>query len=93
MIFVIIRKIRFTLGVSVCLKKMRAARFYKVGAPLKIDLIPIPKLGPEDVLIDVKACGICGLDIHIVVYEEVPPTFYKSITLGHEPSGVIDALG
>lgn len=28
-----------------------------------------PKLGPEDVLIQVKACGICGTDVHI--YEGV----------------------
>ena len=72
--------------------KMRAARFYKVGEPLKIDLIPIPKLGTGDVLVDMKACGICGSDIHIV-YEGVTPTAYSPITLGHEPSGVIAALG
>jgi 2-desacetyl-2-hydroxyethyl bacteriochlorophyllide A dehydrogenase len=72
--------------------KMKAARFYKVGKPLKIDLIPIPELGPGDALVNVKACGICGSDIHIV-YEEVTPTAYSPITLGHEPSGVITALG
>jgi 2-desacetyl-2-hydroxyethyl bacteriochlorophyllide A dehydrogenase len=73
-------------------KEMKAARFYKVGKPLKIDLIPIPELEPEDVLVDIKACGICGSDIHIV-YEGVTPTTYTPITLGHEPSGVIAALG
>jgi 2-desacetyl-2-hydroxyethyl bacteriochlorophyllide A dehydrogenase len=73
-------------------EKMRAARFYKVGEPLKIDTIPIPKLGAGNVLVDVKACGICGSDIHIV-YEGVTPTAYSPITLGHEPSGVIAALG
>ncbi len=73
-------------------EKMKAARFYKVGEPLKIDTIPLPELGPEDVLVDTKACGICGSDIH-VVYEGVTPTAYSPITLGHEPSGVIAALG
>jgi len=73
-------------------EKMKAARFYKVGDPLKIDLIPIPKLGSGDVLVKVKVCGICGSDIHIV-YEGVTPTAYSPITLGHEPSGVIAALG
>ena len=72
--------------------KMKAARFYKVGKPLEIDLIPIPELGPGDALVNVKACGICGSDIHIV-YEGVTPTAYSPITLGHEPSGVITALG
>jgi len=71
---------------------MKAARFYKVGEPLKIEMVPIPEIGPEEVLIDVKACGICGSDIHIV-YEGVTPTPYTPITLGHEPSGVIEKVG
>jgi propanol-preferring alcohol dehydrogenase len=73
-------------------EKMRAARFYKVGEPLKIDLITVPGLEPGDVLLDIKACGICGSDIHIV-YEGVTPTAYSPITLGHEPAGVITAVG
>jgi len=72
--------------------KMKAARFYKVGEPLKIEMVPIPEIGPEEVLVDVKACGICGSDIHIV-YEGVTPTPYTPITLGHEPSGVIEKVG
>ena len=31
-------------------EKMRAARFYKVGELLKIEKVPIPELGPEDIL-------------------------------------------
>ncbi len=73
-------------------EKMKAARFYKVGEPLRVEKVPIPVLGPEEVLINVKACGICGSDIHIV-YEGVTPTAYSPITLGHEPSGAITALG
>jgi propanol-preferring alcohol dehydrogenase len=74
------------------IEKMKAARFYKIGEPLKIDFIPIPELGPEDVLVDMKACGICGSDIHIV-YEGVTPTAYSPVTLGHEPAGVIVEVG
>lgn len=72
--------------------RMKTARFYRVGEPLKIELIPVPGVSPGEVLVDVKACGICGSDIHIV-YEGVTPTAYLPITLGHEPSGVIAALG
>ena len=36
-------------------EKMKAGRFYKVGEPLKIDTIPIPKLEPGDVLVDIQA--------------------------------------
>ena len=81
-----------TKGEVLMKERMRATRFYKVGDPLRIDAIPIPKLGAGDVLVDVKACGICGSDIHIV-YEGVTSTAYSPITLGHEPSGVIAALG
>ena len=73
-------------------KMMKAARFYKVGEPLKIEMVPIRELGPEEVLVDVKACGLCGSDIH-VLYEGITPTAYTPIILGHEPSGVIAALG
>ncbi len=72
--------------------KMKAARFYKVGEPLKVETIPVPEASSGEVLVNVKACGICGSDIHIV-YEGVTPTAYSPITLGHEPSGVIAALG
>lgn len=71
---------------------MRAARFYKVGEPIRIDSVPIPELEDGEVLVQIKACGICGSDIHIV-YEGVTPTSYVPITLGHEPSGVISAIG
>ncbi len=73
-------------------KKMKAARFYKVGEPLKVEAIPIPELSSGEVLVNVKACGICGSDIHIV-YEGVTPTAYSPITLGHEPAGVIIEVG
>lgn len=73
-------------------EKMKAARFYRVGESLKIDRISVPKLGPEDVLVEIRACGICGSDIHIV-YEGVTPTAYTPITLGHEPSGLIFGIG
>jgi len=73
-------------------EKMRAARFYEVGKSLRIDKIPAPRLGPGDVLVEIKACGICGSDIHIV-YEGVTPTAYTPMTLGHEPSGIIFGIG
>jgi 2-desacetyl-2-hydroxyethyl bacteriochlorophyllide A dehydrogenase len=73
-------------------EKMKAARFYKVGDPLKVEMVPVPKLEGNEVLLNVKACGICGSDIHIV-YEGVTPTAYSGITLGHEPSGEIAVLG
>lgn len=52
---------------------------------------PPPEVGPEDVLIRVKACGICGSDVHGMdgsTGRRIPP-----IIMGHEASGVIEQIG
>ena len=52
---------------------------------------PIPAIGPEDVLLRVAACGICGSDVHGMdgsTGRRQPP-----IIMGHEAAGVIDRLG
>lgn len=58
----------------------------------------IPKLGPRDVLLQVKACGICGSDVHIAQADEDGYTLYPGLTgfpciLGHEISGVVVEAG
>ena len=55
-----------------------------------IDL-PTPEIGPEDVLIQVKAVGICGSDVHGMdgsTGRRLPP-----LTMGHEASGIITRVG
>ncbi|HEY1787911.1 MAG TPA: galactitol-1-phosphate 5-dehydrogenase [Verrucomicrobiae bacterium] len=52
---------------------------------------PMPEFGPTDVLVAVKACGICGSDIHGMdgsTGRRRPP-----IIMGHEASGVIAEAG
>ncbi|MEM2983642.1 MAG: zinc-binding dehydrogenase [Candidatus Jordarchaeaceae archaeon] len=71
---------------------MRAARFYKAGEPLTIEELPIPKIGAGEVLIKVKACGICGTDVHIARDGTIPPA-KTPITLGHEIAGEIAEIG
>lgn len=71
---------------------MKAARFYEVNQRLKIEDIPVPVIKEDEVLVKVKAVGLCGSDIH-VVYEGITPTAYRPITLGHEASGVIAVVG
>lgn len=71
---------------------MKAARFYKVGQPMVVEEIPPPRPRQGEVILKVKACGICGSDIHIV-YEGVTPTAFQPIILGHEFSGEIAQVG
>jgi L-iditol 2-dehydrogenase len=57
---------------------------------VEIREIPDASPGPGEVMIEVKAAGICGTDIHIWKdeYKSVPP-----MIMGHEGAGVIAALG
>lgn len=71
---------------------MKSAVFYGKH-DMRIEESPMPKVGAEDVLIQVKACGICGTDVHIYegdkgAAEVTPPTI-----LGHEFSGVVAEVG
>ena len=71
---------------------MTAARFHEVNEPLQLEEIPVPEIQEDEVLVQVKAAGLCGSDVHIV-FEGVTSTPYTPITLGHEPAGVVAATG
>jgi propanol-preferring alcohol dehydrogenase len=71
---------------------MRAARFHEVNEPLQMEEVSVPEIREDEVLVQVKAAGLCGSDIHIV-FEGVTPTGFKPITLGHEPCGIVAAVG
>ena len=71
---------------------MTAARFYEVEEPLRLEEIPVPEIREDEVLVQMKAVGLCGSDVHIV-FEGVTPTGFTPITLGHEPCGVVAATG
>ena len=71
---------------------MKSAVFYGKH-DLRVEEQPMPEVGPKDVLIQVKACGVCGTDVHIYegdkgAAEVTPPTI-----LGHEFAGVITQVG
>lgn len=71
---------------------MKSAVFYGKH-DLRVEEYADPKPGEKEVLIQVKACGVCGTDIHIYegdqgAAEVTPPTI-----LGHEFSGVIVETG
>lgn len=53
--------------------------------------LPMPQPGPDDVLIHIAACGICGSDVHGFdgsTGRRIPP-----LVMGHEAAGVITAVG
>lgn len=56
----------------------------------------VPKVGPEEVLIQVKAAGLCGTDVHIYDWPENIVREYRPelpLVMGHEFAGVIAEVG
>lgn len=70
---------------------MKAARFYEVGKPLRIEDIEAPRIGLNEVLVKVRACGLCHTDLHFL--EGVLKPGKIPITLGHEVAGEVIELG
>jgi propanol-preferring alcohol dehydrogenase len=72
-------------------KQMRAMVLEAAGKPLQAREVPVPRPGPEQVLIKVQACGVCRTDLHIVDGELTQPKL--PLILGHEIVGTVAATG
>jgi threonine dehydrogenase-like Zn-dependent dehydrogenase len=71
------------------MEKMRAAVFEGKGK-IKLREVPRPEPGPGEALIKTRVTTICGTDVHILKAEY---PVRNGLTVGHEPVGVIEALG
>lgn len=70
---------------------MRAMAFEQVGQPLRAVELPVPEPGPGQLLLKVRACGVCRTDLHLLDGEVTiahPPR-----VLGHQIVGVVQASG
>jgi propanol-preferring alcohol dehydrogenase len=74
---------------------MRAMRLRKPAPienhPLELVELPIPEPGPGQLLLKVRACGVCHTDLHIVQGEIHPPRL--PVTPGHQVIAQVEALG
>ncbi len=71
---------------------MKAAVVRSFGKPLVIEDVPVPVPGPGEVLVKVKACGVCHTDLHAASGDwPVKPT--PPFIPGHEAAGIVAALG
>ncbi len=55
----------------------------------RVEDVPVPDIGDYEVLVKVKACGVCGTDVHKAVNQTVKPP----IVLGHEVAGDVVQTG
>lgn len=66
---------------------MKAAVYYS-QQDIRIEELPMPKLDEDEVLVEMKACGVCGSDLMDWYLKSRAP-----LVLGHEPAGVIAEKG
>jgi len=72
---------------------MKAWQFVELGQPLTLNEVPDPQAGPDEVVIDVKAAGLCHSDVGYLDGTLTPILAFHPITLGHEIAGVIAQVG
>ncbi len=70
---------------------MKAARLHRLKEKLSIDLVEVPQVKTGEVLVDIKAAGICHSDINY--RDGVSPVGKLPIVLGHEIAGVVAGVG
>ncbi len=67
---------------------MRAAVYTGAGN-ISVDRVPVPRIGPGEILVRVEACGICHTDLKKIEYDLLPPPR----VFGHETAGIVAAVG
>jgi threonine 3-dehydrogenase len=73
---------------------MQALRKVRPERGAAIEKIPVPTIGPHDVLVRVKAASICGTDLHIYGWDRWSASrVHPPMTFGHEFSGVVERVG
>ena len=70
---------------------MKAVRMVQVGRPLQMQEIPVPVIAEGDILVRVRAAGICHSDAHYRAGRS--PVRPLPMTLGHEVAGVVEQIG
>jgi len=70
---------------------MKAIRMVEADKPLEMQDIPIPSIGVKDILVRVRAAGICHSDAHYRAGKSSMGSL--PITLGHEVSGLVEKIG
>jgi S-(hydroxymethyl)mycothiol dehydrogenase len=71
-------------------QRVRGVIARSAGKPVELVTVLVPDPGPGEVLVRVRACGVCHTDLH---YREGAITDQFPFLLGHEASGTVEAVG
>jgi L-iditol 2-dehydrogenase len=66
---------------------VKVARYYSRD-DIRLEEVPLPRIGPGEILVRVEACGLCGSDLMEWYVKEKAPA-----VLGHEPVGIVTEVG
>lgn len=69
--------------------KMMRAVVYRGVNDLRVETVPVPRIGVREVLVRVAVCGVCPTDIKKIHYGTMPPPRI----FGHETAGTITRIG
>ena len=73
---------------------MTAVRKVEPDRGLVVEEVPIPEVGPDEVLVAVEAASVCGTDLHIWEWDEWSAQRIKTpMTVGHEFAGTVVETG
>jgi threonine 3-dehydrogenase len=73
---------------------MQALRKVRPEQGAQLESVPIPTIGPNDVLVRVRAASICGTDLHIYGWDAWSASRIRPpLTFGHEFCGVVEKVG
>ena len=77
------------MGAMFLVPKTMQAVVYRGANDLRLETVPVPRIGPGELLVRVAACGVCPTDIKKIRYGTVPPPRI----FGHETAGTIVRAG
>jgi threonine 3-dehydrogenase len=73
---------------------MKALRKVRPERGAQLEAVPIPTIGPNEVLVGVRAASICGTDLHIYAWDPWSASRVKPpLTFGHEFCGTVEHVG
>src|SRR5215471_4558863 len=70
--------------------RFQAAVLHRAGSPLAIEEVEAADLAPNDVLVRIRAAGLCHTDLEVI---DGSLRYPMPIVLGHEAAGVIEEVG
>lgn len=74
---------------------MKAVVLRDFTHPVALEEMATPEPGPGEILVRVRACGVCHSDLHLAEgdWEQLKPITKLPLVLGHEVAGVVEKVG